>query len=98
MIKSTSAGGVAIEADGSERPLTEEGLMEHLSMPEVEYKQDGSVWIYYMGQAMEITDRFHEDICFVQLKNGEETLYVTVKYGNGYAMSPSAFIQPEEFN
>ena len=51
-----------------------------------------------MGQAMEITDRFHEDICFVQLKNGEETLYVTVKYGNGYAMSPIAFIQPEEFN
>ena len=73
--------------------------MEHLNMPEVEYKEDGSVWIYYMEQAMEITDRFNEkNICFIQLKNGAETLYVTVKYQNGYAMSHSAFVQPEEFN
>ncbi len=92
-------GGVAFNPDGSERPLTEEELMEHLNMPEVEYKEDGSVWIYYMDQAMEITDRFNEEnICFIQLKNGAETLYVTVKYQNGYAMSPNAFVQPEEFN
>lgn len=92
-------GGVAFNPDGSERPLTEEELMEHLNMPEVEYKEDGSVWIYYMEQAMEITDRFNEkNICFIQLKNEAETLYVTVKYQNGYAMSHSAFIQPEEFN
>ena len=92
-------GGVAFNPDGSERPLTEEELMEHLNMPEVDYKEDGSVWIYYMDQAMEITDRFSENnICFIQLKNGAETLYVTVKYQNGYTMSPSAFVQPEEFN
>lgn len=91
-------GGVAIEADGSERPLTEEELMEHLNSPEVEYRDDGSVWIYYMDQAMEITDRFNEDsICFVQLKNGKDTLYVTIKYDDGYAWSPSAFVQPEAF-
>lgn len=91
-------GGVAIEADGSERPLTEEELMEHLNSPEVEYRDDGSVWIYYMDQAMEITDRFNEDsICFVQLKNGKDTLYVTIKYNDGYAWSPSAFVQPEAF-
>lgn len=91
-------GGVAIEADGSERPLTEEELMEHLNSPEVEYRDDGSVWIYYMDQAMEITDRFNEDsICFVQLKNGKDTLYVTIKYDDGYAWSPSAFVQPETF-
>lgn len=92
-------GGVAFNPDGSERPLTEEELMEHLNEPEVEYREDGSVWIYYMDQAMEITDRFDEEnVCYVQLKKGAETLYVTVKYQNGYAMSPSAFIQPEEFN
>lgn len=91
-------GGVAIEADGSERPLTEEELMEHLNSPEVEYRDDGSIWIYYMDQAMEITDRFNEDsICFVQLKNGKDTLYVTIKYDDGYAWSPSAFVQPEAF-
>ena len=91
-------GGVAIEADGSERPLTEEELMEHLNSPEVNYLEDGTVWIYYMDQAMEITDRFNEDsICFVQLKNGKDTLYVTIKYDDGYAWSPSAFVQPETF-
>lgn len=92
-------GGVAFNPDGSERSLTEEEIMEHLSQPEVEYRDDGTVWIYYMEQAMEITDQFNEDsVCFLQLKDGDKTLYVTVKYGNGYATSPNAFVQPWEFN
>lgn len=92
-------GGVAFEADGSERPLTEEELMEHLNSPEVDYLEDGTVWIYYLDQAMEITDRFtDENVCFVQLKNGKDTLYVTIKYDDGYAWSPSAFVQPDSFN
>lgn len=94
-----SGGGVAIEPDGSERPLTEEEMMEHLNMPEVEYKEDGTVWVYYRNQATEITDLFQPDgVCFVQLKNGANTLYLTVKYQNGYATSPNGFVQPEEFN
>lgn len=92
-------GGVAIEVDGSERPLTEEELMEHLNSPEVDYLEDGTVWIYYMDQSMEISDRFNDDnICFVQLKNGKDTLFVTIKYDDGYAWSPSAFVQPDSFN
>lgn len=92
-------GGVAFNPDGSERSLTEEEIMEHLNQPEVEYRDDGTVWLYYMKQAMEITDQFDEDnVCFIQLKNGAERLYVTVKYDNGYAMSPNAFVQPWEFN
>ena len=92
-------GGVALGPFGSERPLTEEELLEHLDNPEVEYKEDGSVWLYYRDQAMEITDRFDADgFCFVQLKTEAETLYITVKYNNGYAISGKAFIQPEEFN
>lgn len=92
-------GGIAYNPDGSERPLTEEELLEDLDTPEVEYKEDGSVWLYYRDQAMEITDRFNEDgFCFVQLKNEVQTLYVTVKYDNGYAISGKAFVQPEEFN
>ena len=96
-------GGVAINPDGSERPLTDEEIMEHVmeqaQMPDVEYKEDGSVWVYYMDQAMEITDSFNSDgVCFVQLKNGSQTLYLTVKYQNGYATSPLGFVQPEEFN
>ena len=38
-----SGGGVAIEDDGTERPLTEEEIMTELYMPEVEYKEDRTV-------------------------------------------------------
>lgn len=92
-------GGIAIELDGSERPLTQEELLEQLNSPEVEYREDGSVWIYYRNQTMEITDRFNQDgVCFVQLKDGAKTLYVTVKYKNGYASSPNAFVQPDQWS
>lgn len=98
-----SGGGVAFNPDGSERPLTDEEIMEHVMeearMPEIDYRKDGSVWVYYMDQAMEITDNFNSDgVCFIQLKNGSDVLYLTVKYQRGYATSPSGFVQTEEFN
>ena len=96
-------GGVVINPDGSERPMTDEEVMQHVmeeaQMPEIDYKEDGSVWVYYMNQAMEITDKFNDEgFCFLQLKNGSDTLYLTVDYKDGYAMSSDGFIQPEEFN
>lgn len=87
-------GGVAIEPNGQERPVTEAEMMEYLNMPEVEYLQDGTVWVYYHDQAMEITDKFEDGVCFVQLKDGEDVRYLTVEYQNGYSCSPNAFIQP----
>lgn len=93
-------GGVAIDAFGRERPLTEEELLEEInSNVDVEYKQDGTVWVYYQDQAMEITDLFDENkVCFVQIKTETGTLYVTVKYGGSIAYSSSEFVQPEEFS
>ena len=92
-------GGVALGPFGQERPLTEEELLELLDQPEVSYHDDGTVWVYWEEQAMEITDRFDEDgVCFLQLKNGEETMYLTIQYEKGYAMSSFGFVQPEEFN
>ena len=38
-------GGVAFEEDGTERPLTEVELLDSLNDPEVEYKDDGTVWV-----------------------------------------------------
>lgn len=98
-----SGGGVAFNPDGSERPLTDEEIMEHVMeearMPEIDYRKDGSVWVYYMDQEVEITDNFNSDgVCFIQLKNGSDVLYLTVKYQNGHATSPLGFVQPEEFN
>lgn len=92
-------GGVAYDFFGRERPLTEEEILEHLAMPEVEYLEDGTVWVYYQNQGLEITDLFDENgVCFVQLKSGKDTQYLTVKWQNGYATSPKGFVQPETFN
>ena len=93
-------GGVAIDAFGRERPLTDEELLEEInSNVDVEYREDGTVWVYYQDQAMEITDLFDENkVCFVQIKTGTGTLYVTVKYGGSFAYSSSGFVQPEKFS
>ena len=90
-------GGVAIE-DGAERPLTADELLEEINMPDVEYKEDGTVWVYYLGQEMEITDKFQDGICYVQLKADGKTQYITVKYQDGFATSPHGYVQPSEFN
>ncbi len=81
-------GGVALEDDGSERPLTESELLEHLNMPEVGYEEDGTVWVYYYDQKIDITDRFQDGVCYVKVSNGEETLYMTIQYQNGWCTSP----------
>lgn len=91
-------GGVAIENDGTERSLTEEELMEEINSPEVEYEEDGSVWIYYKNQKMDITDKFEDGVCYVELKDGDTIQYMTVKYQNGYALSPERYLTPAEFN
>ena len=87
-------GGVAIEDDGTERSLTEEELMEEINSPEVEYEEDGSVWIYYKNQKMDITDKFEDGVCYVELKDGDTIQYMTVKYQNGYALSPERYLTP----
>ena len=52
-----SGGGIAYEADGTERPLTGEELLEEANSPDVEYNDDGTVWLYYKNQKIEITDK-----------------------------------------
>ena len=87
-------GGVAIDSDGDERPLTEEEIIEHLNRPEVEYREDGSVWLYFRGQKLEITDRFTDGISYVQINDGEKPLYMTIEYEGGYTMSPHGYEKP----
>lgn len=91
-------GGVAINEDGTERPLTEEELWDEITAPEVTYEDDGSVYVYYRNQKLDITDKFEEGICYVQLQADGKTQYITVKYQNGYALSQNGYVQPWEFN
>lgn len=93
-----SAGGVAINQDGTQRPLTEEEFLDDINnVPDVVYDEDGSVWIYYRNQKWEITDKFEDDFCYIKLTLDGETKYITVMYQNGYAVSPHSYANPEDF-
>lgn len=71
--RSIGGGGVAIGMFGQERPLTEEEILEELEHPQVEYLEDGTVWVYYHDQKLEITDKFQDGVCYVQLKDGDRS-------------------------
>lgn len=91
-VKHQSGGGVSIGLDGTEIPLSEEDLLEQLTAPDVEYADDGTVWVYWFDQKIDITDKFENDICYVKLVNDEQTLYMTVRYKNGYSTSPRKYV------
>ena len=93
-------GGVAYAPDGTEIPLTEEDLMAQITAPNVEYAENGTVWVYWGGQKLDITDKFENDVCYVKLESvdDEEELYMTVKYEGGYATSPHRYVSPREFD
>lgn len=94
-----SGGGLAFNEDGSERPLTEAEIIEHLDSPDVQYRDDDSVWVCYHSEEIEITDRFGEDgLCYVQLRTDNGTLYLTVKYNAGFAFSPHSYVSSKSFN
>ena len=94
-LQQTGGGGVSIDADGTQRALTAEELMEEINSPDVEYKDDGSVWVYFRNQSIDITDKFDDNnVCFVKVTDGKETFYLTVKYKNGYTFSNDKYIEP----
>lgn len=89
-------GGIALDPDGTERPLSEDELLDSLEDPDVVYEEDGTVWVYYYDQKIEITDRFQNDICYVKVSRGKETLYMTIKYQDGWGSSPHKYMDPQE--
>ena len=65
----------------------------------MEYKDDGTVVVYYRDQSFDITDLFDEDgVCYLQLEEDGHPLYMTVKYQNGYATSTTRYLESWEFN
>lgn len=92
-------GGVAIEDDGTERPLTEDEILYQLDSPDVQYREDGTIWVCYHSEEIEITDRFNEDgVCYVQLNTDNGTLYLTIKKDGGFASSPHSYVSPKSFD
>lgn len=98
-VSQSGGGGVALKPDGTERPLTEDEIMQEMNASDVEYNDDGSVWVYYHDQSIDITNKFDkENVCYVKIADSDETLYLTVKYQNGFSYSNEKYIDPEEFN
>jgi len=98
-VRHQSGGGVAFGPDGKERPVTEEEILEQLNSPDVVYNEDGTVWVYYFNQKIEITDKFDDQgVCYVQLKDGEGVLYMTIKNQSGYSISRHNYPNPISFN
>lgn len=93
-----AGGGVSFLPDGTEVPVTEYEIMEYLAGPDVQYEENGTVCVYWGDQKVDITDKFEDDVCYVKLENGDDTLYMTVKYQNGFATSPHRYLSPREFN
>ncbi len=95
-------GGKAFDLFGREVPLTEQDIMEHIDKVnalDVQYRDDGTVWVCFYDQSVEITDKFDNDgVCYVQLVGGGETVYVTVKYDNGFAYGSHGYANPKTFN
>ncbi len=90
-------GGIVMEADGTERALTEGEIVEQLNSPEVEYGEDGAVTVWWRGQKLDITDKFQGKVCYVKLTDGAETVYLTVKYHGGYGWSNEDYPDPNDF-
>ena len=97
-IQQQSGGGVAFDSNGSERPLTEEELLEELMSPDMYTDEDGRTIISWGNQEVDITDDFVDGVCYVKLVNGDETKYITAHEGQGFSMSPYKFLEPTTFN
>ncbi len=93
-------GGVAIEADGTERPLTEDEILSDMSDGlDVRFDDDGNVFVDFQDHVIDITDKFENDICYVFLDGADKDLYLTVmKEDDGirYATSPDKYMQYRE--
>lgn len=89
---------IEFNADGNERSLTETEILDYLDDPDVRYEDDGSVWIYYFDQKINITDKFDDNVCYARVSNGNETLYLTIKYQNGWSSSPYKYVSPSSFD
>ena len=97
-IQQQSGGGVAFDSNGSERPLTEEELLEELMSPDMYTTEEGRTIIAWGNQVVDITDDFVDGVCYVKLVNGDETKYITAHEGQGFSMSPYKFLEPTTFN
>lgn len=81
-------GGVAINDDGTDSPLSEEDIKDFYESPDWA-EIDGRIYITCKDQKIDITDKFDEDgICHVIVKDGKNTWYVITNKTGRMMSSP----------
>lgn len=94
-----SGGGVQINADGTETPISQEDALDDLNMPEVVTNDDGTYSLYYEGQSMDITNLFDDSgYCYVEMKDADsgKTIYVTAGKDGSVATGENRYQIPEK--
>ena len=81
------------DADGNVHEMGGGGL----ATPDIRFNDDGTVWVYSLDQKIDITDKFDEDgFCYVSVKQGRITYYITVSRTGSAAINTSRYAQPSE--
>ena len=84
-----AGGGIAVEPDGTERPITIDEAVEQFNS-EVDRDENGTVWLYDNGQAYDITDLVVDGSCNVVIQgaDGNAAYYeIEDNHGGGYSYS-----------
>lgn len=93
----SGGGGVAYDIFGRERPLTEEELMEEALTDDLQVMQeDGKTMIYFRDQVIDITDKFEDGVCYIEVDGGDKHYYVSVLENGNTCISEDKFYNPAE--
>lgn len=94
-----SGGGVVGNGDGTTRPATADELQEALNNTPVTDFSGSKKLLYYKDQVIDLSDKFDEsDYYYLTIKDGDDTIYVTVTRNGGIASSSDRYIQPDEWD
>ncbi len=86
---------------GEERPATEEEFIEGMKRPrfDVSFKDDDTVWVYYPGNAIEVTDQFDENgLCHLTINFSGDTYYILIRDDGFFASDTNDYPTPDWFN
>ncbi len=79
--KTFSGGGIAIDDQGNEIPLSPEEVAE-VSFEEIGRQADGRIWLYYKSYAIDITEYMTDAGCKVVLDNEGTKVYFDIDAPN----------------
>lgn len=92
------AGGISIDDDGNETWLSADELAGDISAhADVQAEDDGTVWVYYYDQQIDITDRFDESgTCRIVLSHDGVCSYLKVTREKDGSYPYSQCTEPED--